>query len=110
MAGYLQFTKHKPRLGAFAVSRSSADKSRKSRQTRLDVNKLVFPYDVGQEYSDALYYHTNLVKKDEGIFPLLVLSWIAPNILQMYVLTLKQFLEYSLIDLAAIQWLKKSDG
>jgi hypothetical protein len=63
-------------------------KSRKSRHTRLDVNKLVFPYDVWQEYSDALYYHIKLVMKKEGIFPLLTLSWITWNMLQTYVPTL----------------------
>jgi hypothetical protein len=81
-------------------------KSRKTRQTRLDVNKLVFPYGVGQVYSDALYYHINLVRNDEGIFPLLTLSRIASNMLQTYVLTLNQILECSLIDKAVTQWRK----
>jgi hypothetical protein len=59
-------------------------KGRKSRQTRLHVNKLVLPYDVGQEYSDALYYHINLVRKVAGIFPLLTLPWVASNMLHTY--------------------------
>lgn len=80
--------------------------SRKSMLTRLDVNKPVFPCDVGQEYSDALCYHINLVRKVADIFPLLTLPRIASNMLQTYVLTLNQNLECRFVDKAATQCMK----